>query len=259
MPVIITVHAPYYPEGIPPLVEQICDSVDWIYCASNWGLSAMEKVLPQHKNKMGMIYYGLSLPTLEPTPLPFSPPTVLLLGRLSSEKGFEIGIEAFSLLKKSGSNARLLIAGEGDERPFLEYLVNRLDVRAYTQFTGNIPRQDEGVYSVINQSTFVVMPSNFEAFGLVALESMRMGRPVIASNVGGLPEIVLDNERGLLVPPNDPIAFFEAMKKLLDHPKSTLEMGIKARTWGTKTFLLQENLDRYERLFQDSHSCLQSV
>ena len=251
IPVIATVHAPYYWDEIPHLVRRICSQIDQICCASKWGLSIMEKLLPEYKNKMSLIYYGLSPPKLEPAPLPFSPPTVLLLGRLSSEKGFEIGIEAFSLLKKSGSNARLLIAGEGDERPFLESLVDQFDLRSRTQFTGRILRHDENVYSVINQSTFVVMPSHFEAFGLVALESMQMGRPVIASEVGGLPEIVLENERGFLVPPQNPAAFFLAMKKLLDHPNDTIEMGIRARRWATSNFLLKEHLDQYERLFQD--------
>jgi len=258
MPVIVTVHAPYYWDGIPPLVGQICSSVDWICCASNWGRSVMEQVLPHQRDKMKTIYYGLSLPKTEPTPLPFDPPTVLLLGRFSSEKGFEIGIEAFSLLKKSGSNAKLLIAGEGDERPFLEHLVDRFHLRAATQFTGKIPRHSEEVYSVINRASCVVMPSNFEAFGLVALEAMRMKRPVIASNVGGLPELVVDGERGLLVPPKNPTAFFHAMKKLLDDPKGAIEMGERAKSWATHTFLLEENLNQYEHLFEDC-ICLRSV
>lgn len=252
VPVAATVHAPYFWEGIPPLVEQICSQVDWICCASDWGRSVMEQVLPKQREKMKTIYYGILPPKIEPAPLPFAPPAVLLLGRLSSEKGFEIGIEAFSLLKKSGSKAQLIIAGEGDERPFLEHLVDLFHLRACTRFTGKIPRHTEDVYSLINQSSCVAMPSNFEAFGLVALEAMRMKRPVIASNVGGLPELVADGERGFLVPPKDPTAFFHAMKKLLDDPQATIEMGSQAERWANQRFLLEENLDQYERLFEES-------
>ena len=117
------------------------------------------------------------------------------------------------------------------------------------QFTGGLPRDGDAVFSVINQATFVVMPSRVEAFGLVALESMRMGRPVIASNVGGLPEIVSDEKTGLLVPPGDPDQLCAAMLTLLKQPKKTIEMGERAKKWAMDTYLLKENVDQYEALF----------
>lgn len=251
---VLTVHSPYFEEDVygnkvPLLVEQICSQVDQICCASKWGLSIMEKFLPLHKEKMKMIYYGISGPSIQPVSLPFSPPVILLLGRLSSEKGFEVGIEAFSLLRKSGSNAKLIIAGEGDERPFLEHLIDKLGLREVTQFTGGLTRDE--VYAAINRSTFVVMPSHFEGFGLVALEAMQMGRAVIASDVGGLPEIVSHGERGLLVPRQNPVALCLAMQDLLDVPEETVQMGKRAREWALKTYLLKENVDQYEALFEE--------
>jgi glycogen(starch) synthase len=246
---VATAHAPYYGDTLPPLVEKICLQIDQICCTSKWGYGEMKKFLPGIKDKLRLIPCGLSVPLMAPTSLPFSPPTILLLGRLSSEKGFEIGVEAFARLKASGSNARLLIAGEGDELPFLQYLVSKLGLKDFVQFTGGLPRDGDAVFSVINQATFVVMPSRIEAFGLVSLESMRMGRPLIASNVGGLPEIVSDGETGLLVPPADSIQLCAAMQILLKQPKKTIEMGERARKWAMSVYLLEENVDRYEELF----------
>lgn len=266
VPTVITIHTPYYNGPVYPLVQQICRQADYICSASQWGFDTIKKYLPPLKNPLQMIYYGLYEPNILPKPLPFSPPTILLLGRLSWEKGFYMAIVAFDLLKKTGSPARLLIAGDGPERLVLKDLVSRLGLDDCVEFTGELLRDGDAVFSVINRATFVVMPSLFEAFGLVALEAMQMGRPVIASNVGGLPEIVSHKETGLLIclqdslkqntfrqrqEPNqdDAPILCEAMQTLLNHPEQTIRMGEKARQWAIKTYRLEENLNRYEELF----------
>lgn len=247
---VATVHAPYYGEALPSLVEQICLSVDQVCCASKWGYREMSRLLPTIQHKLKMIPYGLSLPSLQPSLLVF--PVILFLGRLSSEKGFEVGLEAFALLRSRGIKAQLIITGEGDERPFLEALVQKLGMGNFVEFTGGILRDNEAVFSLINRAAFVVMPSHFEAFGLVALESMRMGRPVIASDVGGLPEIVSDRETGLLVPEGSVSLFASAMQTLLEHTRKTIEMGARARKWAMNSYLLEDNVRQYESLFYES-------
>jgi glycosyltransferase involved in cell wall biosynthesis len=247
-PVVATMHTPYFFEGeIPPITKQVMDQADCICCASQWGLQVMEKLLPLRNPPLKMIYYGLKNPAIVPHDLPFSPPTLLLYGRLSSEKGFEVGIEAFHLLLERGIEARLVIGGEGAERPFLESLVDRWNLRSRTHFTGFLNREE--VYQWINQATFIVMPSHFEAFGLVAFESMQLGRPVIASHVGGLPEIVAHRERGLLVPPNDPRSFSIAMQELIENPEKTKEMGQAAYEWAQESYSLHKNVNQYEQIF----------
>lgn len=252
IPVIARVHSPYW-ETLPVLVKQICSSLDQICCVSNWVLNVMETFLPSCKEKLKLVYNGLPMPILEPTPLPFSPPIVLLLGRLSFEKGFDTAIQAFALLKKTGFDAQLLIAGEGTDRPFLEQLVDQLGLREMTQFTGAV--QVGGAAFLINRATLVVMPSHFEAFGFVAVEAMQMQRPVIASDVGGLREIVSHQETGLLVPPRDPWALCRAMEEVLGQPTKAVEMGIRGRKRAMEHYSLEENLDRYEELFKKLEVC----
>ena len=246
-PVVITVHDLSY-EKMPPMIEKIYSAAHHICCVSKWTLDVAEKFLPSQRDKLRLIYNGLSMPAISPTPLPFVPPTILLLGRLSWEKGFDTAIEAFSLLKKRGSNAQLLIAGDGPERRKLEELVGTLELTQSVQFTGAVPIED--VPSLINRATFVVCSSFFEAFGLVALEAMQMERPVIASAVGGLQEIIQDGETGILVPSKDTRALCEAMQVLLSQPELAIEMGIKGRKRAMENFTLSEYLRRYEELFE---------
>jgi glycogen(starch) synthase len=249
IPAVLTVHAPHFLNGaIPPMMVQVCDAVDQICCASKWSFQVMETLLPAHRSKLQMVYCGISLPAILPKPLPFAPPILLLLGRLSSEKGFHIGIEAFSLLKNKGIDARLLIVGEGEERPYLESLIRRWQLAPFTQFT--VARSRDEVDAVINTTTLTLMPSHLEGFGLVALESMRMGRPVIASKVGGLAELVAHGERGFLVPPGDPFAMCQAIEEMLKEPEVSARMGEEGRKWALERFLLNENVDRYENIFQ---------
>jgi glycogen(starch) synthase len=249
MPIVATVHAPYYGEAIPPLVKQICSQIDRICCGSKWSFSVMERLIPSFKDKLRQIYCGISVPKILPSQLPLSPPIILALGRLVYEKGFDTAIVAFSHLKKRGSNAELMIAGSGPERSDLEKLVDRLGVGESVQFIGQVTIDE--VPPLINRASFIVMPSYLEAFGLVALESMRMGRPVIATNVGGLPEIVTDRETGLLVPPRDPIALCKAMELLLGQPEELAKMGLRARKWAMGTYLLEENVTQYEAIFKE--------
>jgi glycogen(starch) synthase len=242
-PVISIVQSYFNWDAPPATFKQIFSEVDHVSCISNSVLETIKKDLPPMKNRPRVIYSGLPMPEIAPTPLPFSPPTILFLGRLFSEKGGDTAVEAFSLLKKK---AQLLIAGVGPERPRLEQLVDKLHLRRSTEFIGKVRLEE--VPSIINRATLVVVPSHFEPLGLVALESMQMQRPVIASNCGGLAEVVSDRVTGLLVPPKDPVALFRAMQDLLDQPKKAIEMGIQGRLRANEKFSLDENLNQYEEL-----------
>jgi glycosyltransferase involved in cell wall biosynthesis len=250
MPIALTVHAPFFEENkITPLIVKTASLVDQICCVSKWVMSEMKEHVPQYTHKLRLIYNGISLPEMIPSPLIFSPPTLLLLGRFSSEKGFQTAIEAFFVLKKNHSDARLLIIGEGSERINLENLVNQLNLKNAVTFIGRLDKKEIPIY--INQATIAIVPSYLESFGLAALEAMQMGRPVIASEVGGLPEIVSHKKTGLLVPPQDPIALCKAIESLLEQPEKTVQMGMNAREYASTHFTLNENVSQYENLYKN--------
>ncbi len=248
MPVILTVHSPLYYQKPPfSLVEKICLQVDAICCVSKWVLRELEKLVPQVKEKLHLIYNGLPLPKIPPSPLHFFPPILLVVGRLSIEKGFDTAIQALAHLKKRRPDARLRIIGNGFEESRLRQLTKDLHLSESVEFVGSISM--DHIPTFINQASIVLVPSYFESFGLVALEALQMERPVIASNVGGLPEIVSHGETGLLVPPHDPIALAHAIEEILTHPEEGIRMGKEGRNRALD-FSQQKNLRQYEKVYE---------
>ncbi len=247
-PLIVTVHAPYfYKQEENPLIAKIASQADRICCVSHWVLKTTQNLIPSHKEKCKLIYNGLSRPNILPSPLPFSPPALLLAGRFTEEKGFDTAIEAFSLIKNP--RPKLWIAGDGKLRKALEMQVKTLHLENRVHFTGSL--QKTKVLELMNQTTVVIIPSYFESFGLIALEAMQMGRPVIASSVGGLPEIIRGGETGLLVKPSDPKILSQAIQSLLDSPETAIQMGRMGAQRVEKMFTIEQNTDAYEYQYRE--------
>jgi len=138
-----------------------------------------------------------------------------VVGRLEPEKGHPTLIDAWPRVLRTVPDAYLLIVGEGSRREALEHQVAELGIGSRVIFTG---RRDD-VPAVTAALDVAVLPSYREAQGLTILEAMALSRPVVASNVGGIPEMVEDGRTGLLVPPHDPGALAAAIIRLLvDHP-----------------------------------------
>ncbi len=138
-----------------------------------------------------------------------------VVARLEPEKGHPTLLEAWPLVLRAVPNAYLLVVGEGSRREALEAQASELGIRDRVVFTG---RRDD-IPAVTAALDAAVLPSYREAQGLTILEAMALSRPVIASNVGGIPEMIEDGVTGLLVPPHDPGALAGAIVRLLrDHP-----------------------------------------
>ena len=138
-----------------------------------------------------------------------------VVARLEPEKGHPTLLEAWPVVLRSCPGAYLLVVGEGSRRDALEAQARELRIAHRVVFTG---RRDD-IPAVTAALDVAVLPSYREAQGLTILEAMALSRPVVASNVGGIPEMVEDGVTGLLVPPRDPAALAEAIVRLLrDHP-----------------------------------------
>jgi glycosyltransferase involved in cell wall biosynthesis len=147
--------------------------------------------------------------------IPEGAPIVGVVARLEAEKGHRTLVDAWPEVLAAVPDAWLLVVGEGSERDALEAEAASLGVSERIVFTG----RREDVPAITAALDVAVLPSYREAQGLSVLEAMALGRPVVASNVGGIPEMIEDGVTGVLVPPNDCDALAAAIVRLLeDHP-----------------------------------------
>jgi D-inositol-3-phosphate glycosyltransferase len=163
--------------------------------------------------------------------LPSGERVLLFVGRIQRLKGLEVLLRAFALL--DGLPARLVVVGgrpntthESREISRLEQLAGRLGIAERVVFAGAVPHEELPVYYAATDVT--VMPSSYESFGLVAVESLACGRPMVATRVGGLRTIVRDGETGVLVPWRDPALFAEALRVVLTDDRLRARMAAAA-------------------------------
>ena len=149
------------------------------------------------------------------------------VARLSKEKGIDILIRAFAEVHKAISNVHLLIVGDGNQLVELQSLAQNLGIGNAITWTGCLRWED--AMGCLGRMDVVVVPSRFEGFGLTAIEAMTCGKPVAASNVDGLAEIISDGENGVLVPSEDVSAFASALSELLNDEERRRTIGMAAR------------------------------
>lgn len=146
---------------------------------------------------------------------------ILFVGRLTRRKGLIHLIRAAESLSKC-YQFEVRIVGDGPEKNILEIYCTRRDIK-FVKFLGNLPRK-EVIREFLNCDIFC-LPSLHEAFGIVLLEAMAAKRPIVATNVGGIPEVVENGEIGILVPPNNEEALECAIEKLINDVDIRIRMG----------------------------------
>jgi glycosyltransferase involved in cell wall biosynthesis len=144
-------------------------------------------------------------------------------GALLPVKGIDVLIKAISLLRRRGFDQRLMIVGSGDEQVSLAALAKDEHVDDLIVFTGMKPHSE--VLALMAQSEFFVLASRAEGMPLVVLEAMMCARAVVATNVGGVPEIVADGRTGLLVAPESSAQLADAMHRVAQDRELREQLG----------------------------------
>jgi glycosyltransferase involved in cell wall biosynthesis len=147
------------------------------------------------------------------------------VGRLSEEKAVHTLLAAFVQVRERVQNSILTIVGTGPLEQELKACASRLGMAEHIHFTGYLPNS----FEALKQFDLFVLPSRTEGCPIVILEAMAVGLPVVATRIGGNPELVSDGESGLLVPANDPAAMADAIVKILSEESLAKQMGEKAR------------------------------
>jgi glycogen(starch) synthase len=155
-------------------------------------------------------------------------PLLVLVGRLEHEKGAADAIDALALLGATRPTAHLVLVGDGARADDLSERAAARGVGERVHQVGRLP--DREVAAVVGASDVALVPSRYEPFGLVALEAMAAGTPVVVTRTGGLPEVVEHGHTGAVVPPADPAALAAAVGGLLDDPARGRQLGANATT-----------------------------
>jgi glycogen(starch) synthase len=248
-PTVTTLHNQWKEQkGADSTVAQTTKNSDWVVCVSHSSLAQVQRVLPEIVDRSSVIYNGLEMPTLVPTPLPWDPPRILCLGRLSREKGFDLALMAFASLADRFPDLHMTIAGDGPERKFLESETVRLGLSSMVDFLGWVP--PDRVPELINTATIVILPSRSEGLPLVVAEAGFMNRPAVATRVGGLPEVVSDQKTGVLVDPENSRQIANALADLIIHREKTLIMGQRARQQAKERFNWDQFVNNYTALYR---------
>ena len=177
---------------------------------------------------------------------PSADPIAVTVGRLVPEKDLATLIRAISLASGSIPNLRLKIVGEGPSRPELERLTRELGMESQIDFVGEI----RDVSTSLEKSGFYVSSSLTEGISLTLLEAMSVGLPVIATRVGGNPEVVAEPETGLLVEASNPQALAGAIVSLCRRSDRWYEMGVAARKRVVDSFGVERMVEGYQELYQ---------
>ncbi len=174
---------------------------------------------------------------------PAGPPTVGYIGRLEWYKGLDDLLRAVAQLVPRLPTIRLDVAGDGPFEPRLRRLADELGISEHVTWRGRVERDaKEGWFSGIHVAA---VPSNmWENFPLVALESLVRGRPVVATRIGGIPDIVEDGLSGRLVPIDDPVSLAEALASLLTQPDEAHRMGQTGRARVLERFTPDRHVER---------------
>jgi glycosyltransferase involved in cell wall biosynthesis len=158
-------------------------------------------------------------PTVDVEPAPLAPGTFVFVGRLTRQKALEVAIDAVAAVPA----ARLVIVGDGPERAELE----RRAASGRVEFLGRRSR-DEAL-AIVAGATAAVLSSDWENLPHSAVEALSLGVPVVATSVGGVPEVVRDGENGLLVRPGSPDELAAALSRVLDEPGLRERLAAGAR------------------------------
>lgn len=180
---------------------------------------------------------------------------VLSVGRLAANeryKGLDCLIQAVPRVLSSVGDLQLVVVGDGDDRPRLEALAQEVGVAGRVHFLGYLSKEE--LIACYRHCNVFGLPSRGEGFGLVFLEAMALGKPILGPSYGAPTEFIRHGQHGLLVEPDDPSAVAEALIELLASPERAGQMGEAARQWVMGEFTFERFHERLRRLLSHYRS-----
>jgi len=229
------------------LVHRMMRKVQVVAGVSAFVCRSLEEEYGRPKGSSPVLHNGIEDTGLSQVSVQRGDPGTTVLGavgRCAPEKGFDVLLRAMVELP----DCHLVIVGEGPQRDELAALARELGIEDRLTFTGWI---DPPWVSAI-AFDIVVVPSRVEGFGLVAVEAMLAGMPVVGSRVGGLPEVVTDGVNGLLVEPENPSALAGSIRQLADDPERRKVLAQAGRASMVDRYTTTAQGEAYARVFDET-------
>jgi glycosyltransferase involved in cell wall biosynthesis len=237
------------------LVRKVLRNADHITATSQLLRDTVVHLLPGSESRITVIPFGVKIPS-SAADFPASPPVKLCFIKAHRRKyGPDILLRAMAVVAREMPDIRLSIAGCGEMTGKLRQMVTGLRLEKNVEFVGFIDNPE--VYSFIQKHHIMVMPSlmESESFGVAVLEAGACHRPVIASRIGGVPEVMRDGETGLLVPAGDVDALAGAIAGLAKDRQLSVAMGEKGFEFVRENYDWEKSLDMmaatYNRLIHE--------
>lgn len=232
-------------------------------CSSDLLNRAVQLGAPPHRSRV--IPYGVDVQAFRPDPhartqvrhelgVPAAAPLVVGLGRLVFKKGFGVLLEAWGTVLHAHPQAHLAIVGYGDLREQLEQQAARLGLQGRVHFTGQLERERAARYLAAADIFALPIVRDQGADGLpnALLEAMAAARPIVASRVAGVPDVIRDGQHGIIVPERDPAALAAALVRLLDDPAAAARLGDAARQRMLSELTWAHTAARFEEVYTDA-------
>lgn len=218
---------------------------DHIFANSRW---VAERMRAEGVRVDGWLHNGV--PERARRPPLGAPPVIGYAGRLVPKKGVDVLLAALATLRGQVPEARLLIAGDGPERPRLERMASALGISGAVQFLGHLDAA--ALEQALAAAWVQAVPSRWEEpFGLVAAEAMMRGTAVVVSDAGGLTEQVVEGETGYRVPPGDPLALAGALAPILADRDHAERLGAQGRRHALAHFTFDTYMNRVLEILEE--------
>lgn len=191
---------------------------------------------------------------LTPLGIPPGSPVLITIGRLEPQKGIDVLLDAAAIALRQFADVHFLIVGDGPDRQSLEQRSQQLGIAANVHWAGR--RSD--VPNLLAASTGLVLPSRWEGMPNVVLEAMAVGKPVVATDVEGVCELVRPDINGWVVAKENPQALAESLIRLLSNPQASAKMGCESQSIVANEFAMegfvQNHITLWRNLLSAAHS-----
>jgi L-malate glycosyltransferase len=265
IPIITTEHDPFKLSPIKNIIKKrSLPKINKIIAISNDNKRLLQELYPKHRHKIQTIHNGIDTTWWQSQLLRFHKDDrqkikeqifharentliVITVAELHERKGINYLIEAVPNVVEKYPNLKFVLVGDGPHRKRFESLVQKLKIENHVTFTG----QQKNIPQLLKSSDIFCLPSKREGFGLVNLEAMITPLPVVASRVGGIPDIVKNKETGLLVNPEDSEALARSLMQLIASPKMREKMASEGQKRVMEKFDVKKMAKRYERVYEE--------